>query len=137
VGRFPAIASAGTADYALNVMKSVQALICLAIALWPASLYAAPLPMMDAMSVMDAVHAKVGHNDDLNASLVGEGTYAVAFWKATNTHSAGAALLRKTSGNWHVLKVLPAAPKDPAVLENLGVPAAQAKALVIDIAKGQ
>ena len=99
----------------------------------PAVVIAKPLPMMDAMSVMDVVHAKVGHNDDLNASLVGEGDYAVAFWKTTSTHSAGSALVKKTSGNWKVLKVLPAIPKDPTVLETLGVPAVQAKALLADI----
>ncbi len=98
---------------------------------------AKPLPMMDAMSVMDAVHAKVGHNDDLNASLVGEDVYAVAFWKTTSTHSAGAALVKKAGGNWKVLKVLPAIPKDPTVLETLGVPAAQATALVADIKKNE
>jgi hypothetical protein len=109
--------------------------LCALIAFWPASLGAAPLPMTDAMSVMDAVHAKVGHPDDLNAQLVGEGDYAIAFWKLTSTHSAGAALVKKSAGNWHLVKVLPSSPKDPSVLENLGVPAAQAKALVIDIAK--
>ena len=119
----------------VGLMNVTRAVIGLLVALWPASLCAAPLPMMDAMSVMDVVHAKVGHPDDLNASLVGEGVYAIAFWKATSTHSAGAALVKKTSDNWHLVKVLPAAPKDPSVLENLGVPAVQAKALISDLAK--
>lgn len=114
--------------------RTIAALLLL---LWPVAVVAKPLPMMDAMSVMDAVHAKVGHNDDLNASLVGEGSYAVAFWKTTSTHSAGAALVKKTGSTWQVVKVLPAVPKDPTVLETLGVPAAQAKALVVDIKNNQ
>ena len=84
--------------------------ICLLL-LWPAAAIAKALPMMDAMSVMDAVHAKVGHNDDLDAMLVGEGVYAVAFWRTTSTHSAGAALVKKTGDAWSVVKVLPAVPK--------------------------
>jgi hypothetical protein len=46
VDRFPAIAWGGAPDYAVNVMKSFQAVICLVIALWAASLCAAPLPVM-------------------------------------------------------------------------------------------
>lgn len=86
---------------------------------------------------MKVTRAQVGHPNDLNANLVGEGDYAIAFGKATSTHAAGAALVKKSAGNWHLVKVLPASPEDSTVLENLGVPAAQAKALIADIAKSQ
>ncbi|MGB6986001.1 MAG: hypothetical protein WBD74_08540 [Candidatus Aquilonibacter sp.] len=115
--------------------RHTRSLAIFLLLLWPAAVIAKALPMMDAMSVMDAVHAKVGHNNDLDAMLVGEGVYAVAFWRTTSTHSSGAALVKKTGDAWSVVKVLAAVPKDPTVLETLGVPAAQAKALISDIKK--
>jgi hypothetical protein len=117
----------------VNLLKNIFALtLCVAVS---TSLAAAKvIPMMDAMTLMDAVHAKVGHSDDLNAHMVGEMPYAIAWWDAASGHDAGMALCKKHGSGWTTVKIIKGSFADAAALQALGVPAVQAKALINDVA---
>jgi hypothetical protein len=104
------------------------------IALSSAVASAKVIPMMDAMTLMDAVHAKVGHSDDLDAHMVGEMPYAIAWWDAASGHDAGMALCKKNGTGWTTVKIIKGSFADASALQALGVPALQAKALIEDVA---
>ena len=111
------------------------ALLLAALLSGPATAVAGILPMTDAMAVSDVVHARVPHSDDFDISMVAEGSYAIAYWQAENGHGAGTALLKKSAGDWHLIKMQGSAFANAQALSALGVPVAQANALIADVAK--
>jgi hypothetical protein len=115
----------------------VGIILCGLVAFVPKPAGAKILPMDDAMAVSDAVHAHVANSDELDLHLVGEGSYAVAFWKAEKGHGGGAALLKKTNGNWQLIEIVPQVFSDPSALDKLGVPPAQATALIADLQRAK
>jgi hypothetical protein len=93
---------------------------------------AAILPEKDAVEVSGLVQESL-KVDDLDVSFVSEGKFAIAFWKAANGHGAGEALARKNGGSWAIVRQTSGSLKSVKTLESLGVPEAQAKALVSDL----
>ncbi|MGA8534533.1 MAG: hypothetical protein WB615_10535 [Candidatus Tumulicola sp.] len=91
-------------------------------------------PEQDAVAISQLVqdNLKVA---DLDVSMVAEGNFAIAYWKAAGGHSAGEALARKKSGTWVIVRQTAGTLKNAQTLESLGVPATQAKALVADLAR--
>lgn len=100
-------------------------------------LAAKPLPMQDAMAIIDVVHAHLANSGDLDISSFAEGRYAVAFWKAESGHAGGSALLIKASGNWKLVKMIETSFASAAELEKLGVPATDATALIDDLKRAR
>ena len=92
------------------------------------------LPEKDAVAVTELVQDRL-KVDDLDVSMVAEGHFAIAYWKAVSGHPAGEALAKKTSGDWVIVRQSVGTLKDARTLENLGVPASQAKALVADLTR--
>ena len=113
----------------------ILAVLALVAILWPGVAAAKVLPMTDAMAVMDVVHEHLAHSDDLDISLVSEGVYAIAFWKAANGHPGGSSLLKKVASNWQLVKMQSTQFTAATELQGLGVPATQAKALIADLHK--
>ncbi len=100
----------------------------------PLQAIAAILGESDAVAISELVQERL-KVDDLNVSFVSEGKFAIAFWKAADGHAAGEALARKGADGWAIVKVSSGTFKNARTLEDVGVPAVQAKALVADLAK--
>jgi hypothetical protein len=114
---------------------AVAALALVAMLAVPSMGFAKILPMTDAMAVIDVVHANLANSEELDISLVAEGSYAVAFWKAEKGHTAGTALLKNTPKGWVLVKMRPTHFTAAADLEALGVSTSVASALMTDLHK--
>ena len=92
------------------------------------------LSINDSMSIAVIVHQHLAHSDDLNTDAFWEGNYAVAWWRAESGHTGGSALVRKTKGDWVLVKMIDGS-FDAAGLQALGVPAKDANNLILDLKK--
>jgi len=117
----------------MSTISTIFRLALVAALLAPCAVIAKPLPMTDAMAVIDVVHAHLAHSDDLDISIVSESIYAITFWKPANGHSGGSALLKKSAGNWQLVKMQSTQFTNAAQLQALGVPAVQSNALIADL----
>jgi hypothetical protein len=113
------------------------AAFCVATLAAPSGALAKIVPMADLGDISgvlaDRLHVPAG--GDFDCSAVGEPPYAVAYWKAASSYSAGSALLKKSTMGWTIVKMSKTSLKDASVLSNLGVPAKTAQALVADLNK--
>ena len=94
---------------------------------------AQPIPEDDAVTITGLVQHNL-HVADLDASLAREGAYVLVYWKASDEHPAGQALVKKSSSGWVVVRQVAGSLADVKTLEGLGVPQAQAEALAADYA---
>ena len=70
--------------------------------------------------------------EDINASVVAELPYMVAWWKGAGGKRFSS-LLKKTKGNWTIVHIGTDALNDARMLERLGVPPGLAVKLVADL----
>ena len=94
---------------------------------------AKPIPMNDAMAIIDVIHAHLANSGDLDISSFAEGKYAVSFWKAEGGHAGGSALLLKAQSAWRLVKMISGSFTTAAQLEQLGVPSHDAAAFIVDL----
>ncbi len=103
----------------------------------PPSALAKIVPMADLGDISgvlsDRLHVPSG--GEFDGSAVGEPPYAIAYWKATSSYSAGSALLKKSTMEWTIVKMSKTSLKDASVLTGLGVPAKTAQTLVADLTR--
>ena len=119
-----------------QTVANIKALLLIAIlarTALPIQAIAAILRESDAVAITELMQERL-KVDDLSVSFVSEGKFAIAFWKAADGHAAGEALARKNADDWTIVKQISGAFRNARMLEDLGVPAAQAKALVSDLA---
>ena len=115
-------------------MKNLVFAVAVSAALLPALAKAEILPEKDALAVTELVQDNL-KVEDLDVSMVAEGNFAIAYWKAVGGHPAGEALAKKTLGSWVIVRQTAGTLKDVPTLEKLGVPASKAKALVADLVR--
>jgi hypothetical protein len=116
----------------MNARKKLLIVAIVSGIVFPTRAVGGILPESDAVAVSQLVQERL-KVDDLNVSFVSEGKFAIAFWKAADGHGAGEALAKKNADGWVVVRQTSGTLKNAQTLENLGVPAVQAKALVSDL----
>jgi hypothetical protein len=115
-------------------MNSLK-LAFIAILILPMTAVAKPLPMTEAMAVMDVMHEHIAHSDDFDINIVSEGAYAVTFWKPQHGRPGGTGLLKKRGSDWQLMKMQASPFSSARDFTSLGVPAPQANALMVDLHK--
>ena len=113
-----------------SLAMRIFAVLALALAC-AAPAYAAILNEQDAVALSGVVQERLNATD-ISMNMVAELPYAVAYWPAGKGYARGQALTKKSDGNWTIVKMATAS-FDASKLEKLGVPAAKAKALAVDL----
>ncbi len=113
-------------------MRYAVAMICAAACAVPVAALAKYPGPDDAIAATNVLYERT-QIEDISATMVEEGPYMIAWWKAGTENAAGCALLKKVGGTWTIVKIGRGSLVDATVLQNLGVPEATAKALVTDV----